>query len=181
MRAVAIALALVACVVASSWAANQPAEAHVAATSSDAARPATRWLAPDLGIDAFVFGVPADGSEEEEGVPPQLVERTRVPNVDGQGYGWQLFFRTGRDRMRVREVLTLPAPPVTWGDAEKSVDATLSADRRTLVVEQDIPARHSVTRWWSVTSGDPSGRYEVRVYLDGVLAGEATFFVEEAR
>jgi hypothetical protein len=49
-----------------------------------------------------------------------LVASNRVPFVTGQGYGWQMFLKTDKPRIRWREEFTLPRAPEIWGQGETS-------------------------------------------------------------
>lgn len=140
-------------------------------------RPASvRWLAPDLAVEGVAFGI----TRERDDSAPEFVETRVVPYAPGQLYGWSLALRTGRDRVRVREELMLPARPATWGRAATSPLATTSADGRRVVVEEETELRRA-TRFWSIDKGDPRGLYELRLYVEDVLVGEATFIVGEPR
>lgn len=138
--------------------------------------PSLRWLAPDLAVGDVAFGI----TRERDDSAPEFVETRVVPYAPGQLYGWSLALRTGRDRVRVREELTLPARPATWGRAATSPLATTSADGRRVVVEEETELRRA-TRFWSIDKGDPRGLYELRLYVEDVLVGEATFIVGEPR
>jgi len=131
----------------------------------------TRWLAPDLGVEGVAFGVPSEGDADGK-----LVATRVVPHKAGQRYGWELRLRSGRDRVRVREVLTLPEVPATWGKVETSPLATLSADSRTATVEEETTDR-ALGRWWVMAAGDPPGVYQLRLYIEETLVGEATFAI----
>ncbi len=132
-----------------------------------------RWLAPDLGVEHVVFGIPGDG----EGGAPTLLNTRSIPHVQGQRYGWMMSLRTGRDAVRVREELTMPAPPLTWGRAETSPLATISQDRRSVVLEAETSFYDHLQRAWIIDQGDPHGLYTLRLYVEDVLVGEATFVV----
>jgi hypothetical protein len=130
-------------------------------------------IAPDLAVEEVVFGITRDGEDGE----PEFLETRAVPYAQGQLYGWQLSLRTGRDTVRVREELTMPAPPASWGNAETSPLATISEDRRRAVVEEENSLYDHVHRYWSIDLGDPQGLYELRLYVEDVLVGEVTFVV----
>jgi hypothetical protein len=131
-----------------------------------------RWIAPDLAVEDVAFGVGHEGNDGSR----ELIETRSIPLVPGQLYGWRLALRTGRDHVRVREELTLPARPATWGDAVTAPRATIAPDGRHVVVEEETALRRA-TRFWSIDPGDPRGKYRMRLYVEGVLIGEATFVV----
>lgn len=131
-----------------------------------------RWIAPDIAVEDVVFGIPVEGEDSE----PGFSETRAVPHVQDQRYGWMMSLHTGRDRVRVREELTLPAPPISWGRAATDPRATLSEDRRRAVVEEET-TYDRVQRSWSIDHGDPEGVYTLRLYVEDVLVGEAAFIV----
>jgi hypothetical protein len=70
--------------------------------------------------------------------------------------------------LRIREVLKLPKPPATWGEAddnEFSPTAT-SADRTTAVTALFMAAKDGVlTNGWCIAAGDPAGHYRIEVSM----------------
>jgi hypothetical protein len=120
-----------------------------------------------------VFGIPGEGEDGD----PTLLSTRSIPHVQGQRYGWMMSLRTGRGAVRVREELTMPAPPLTWGRAETSRLATISQDRRSVVLEEETSFYDHLQRAWTIDRGDPEGLYRLRLFVENVLVGEATFVV----
>lgn len=63
-------------------------------------------------------------------------------------------------------MLTLPKPPLTWGTDNGehfflSPDGTKSVIKRTAKVKKGV-----VSNFWTVSTGDPTGKYILEVYVD---------------
>lgn len=90
-----------------------------------------------------------------------------VPLSPGQQYGWLIRVKTARSRIRWREELRLPAPPLTWGSERIGVRA-VSTDNRTIVTEREVDTRSGyIFNAWRVEPGDPAGRYTIVVSIEG--------------
>jgi hypothetical protein len=119
------------------------------------------------------FGILVSSADGDE----QFVETTRVPNIAGQSYGWFARVEPGAEPVVWIEELKLPAPPKIW-DGPTAV----SEDRTTAQTRGVIAAGESeFSSFWSITAGDPSGRYSLVLKIsDGVVA-EFEFDVVDAR
>jgi hypothetical protein len=103
---------------------------------------------------------------------------TKVPLKEGQGFGWVIQLETPRDKIRWREEIRLPAPPQTW-DAGGNGKHTLSADRRTSILERETPLYDGfIYNMWQISPGDPRGRYTMRVMIEDLLVSTFEFDVE---
>ena len=103
---------------------------------------------------------------------------TVIEMKDGREFGWRLRVRTEKDSVKLKVVLTLPAPPKIWahqgeiieGNASRDGTMTISADRRTSTTESEHPV---VDGWvldgWSSAEGDPVGDHVVRIYANEKL------------
>ena len=104
---------------------------------------------------------------------------TRVPLKDGQGFGWVIRLDAGNDTIKWREELRLPAAPQTWQADEANASHTMSADRRTSILEREARIEDGVIyNFWQITPGDPKGRYTMRVMIEGLLVSTFDFEVE---
>ncbi len=135
-------------------------------------RYAPHVILDDLAVIEVLFGITRESADGE----PKFLETRVVPYTPGQRYGWTMSVRTGRERVRVREELTMPAPPASWGRTATDPRATLSKDRRRAVVEEETTLDR-MGRSWIIDRGDPRGLYKLRLYVEDVLVGEATFVV----
>src|SRR5688500_13219016 len=62
---------------------------------------------------------------------------TKVPFKDGQSFGWVSQLDTKRDVVKWREELRLPSAPQTWQADENSGKHTVSADRKSSILERE--------------------------------------------
>lgn len=130
--------------------------------------------APSTGfVDVAMFGVemPVDDAGATF-----FVETSRVPLVVGATFGWRMHLVGKGQTVKLREELTLPAPPRTW---RHDGHTDVSADHRTAVTERAVsPADGWLENYWSFTEGDPEGLYTLRIFVDDQLAREFRFRVD---
>ena len=75
--------------------------------------------------------------------------------------------QTKLGQVRVREELTLPAEPRTWGDPEPGLKRKTSADGRTATTELLlVPVNGVIQFTWTVTQGDPAGTWLLKVQVE---------------
>ena len=104
---------------------------------------------------------------------------TKVPLKEGQGFGWGIQLEVKKDRIKWREVLTLPAAPQIWHSDEANGTHTMSADRKTSTLEREAPVENGmIYNFWQISPGDPKGRYRMRVMIEGLLVSTFDFDVE---
>jgi hypothetical protein len=90
---------------------------------------------------------------------------TTIPFIKGQTYGWIIHLLPG-DKGEWKEVLELPSKPTTWG----LEDHTISKDGKTCTTKGMIAAGDEIIyNLWEIDSGDPTGDYIIRVYLNDDL------------
>lgn len=110
-----------------------------------------------------------------------LVYESRcIPGIPGQLYGWRISGIFGVRSALVREKLTLPSAPKTWGEQEDGEGLFLISDDRTSCVwERSLPVvMEAVGNCWEFADGDPRGIYELQVSVAGVVLDEFLFFVD---
>jgi hypothetical protein len=121
--------------------------------------------AQELKIESAEFGIIHDDHQFEE--------TTKVPYVIDQAYGWRMEVTPPDAVVHWKEEFILPNAPKTWGD--KSAEATQTSNARDVqnggkmcVTEKDVRARDGlIGNFWSVAKGDPHGKYELRVSVEG--------------
>lgn len=112
-------------------------------------------------------------------VPGGFQPATKVPFKEGQSFGWVIQLDTKRDTVKWREELRLPSAPQSWQADEQSGKHTVSADRKTSILEREAKVENGVIfNFWSIAPGDPKGRYTLRVMLEGMLVSSFEFDVE---
>jgi hypothetical protein len=138
--------------------------------------PANAVLTTDGHASAAAFGIIENSVDGK----PTFVRTNRVPLVENQKYGWVIRVPKNLKTVRWREEFTLPAPPNTWGEGEKDGIHAISADRRVSTTEREVPVRDGiVSNFWRVASGDPTGKYVIRVFINDALV--ETFHFEAVK
>jgi hypothetical protein len=90
-----------------------------------------------------------------------------LPLRDGQEFAWRLVVKTSKPFVRVRETLTLPAEPRTWGDPEPDVKRRTTPDGRTAITEWRLAPQGGVLQSaWTVTTGDPPGTWVLTLEVE---------------
>lgn len=96
------------------------------------------------------------------------VRRTRVvPRIDGQEYAYLIRVNRKIGRVKLREEITLPVAPPSWGEVPEGTTFSVSSDGRTATIE----AYHNIdedflVRIFKLSAEQPAGTYVVRVFLD---------------
>jgi len=123
----------------------------------------------------FSFGTVFEYSDS------RIVHESRyIPRRPGQLYGWRISGIVGIGTALVRERLTLPSAPETWGEqGDEDGLFLISSDQTTCLWERDMPVvDETIGNHWGFAEGDPRGIYEIQVTLAGVLLDELLFFVD---
>lgn len=121
-----------------------------------AAEPALRIVQADFGV-----------FDARPGAPPAWRSTSQVPHRVDQGYGWVLTLAGAPARVQVREELTLPAIPETWGDPEPGLKRRISPDGRTAITERVLEVQQGrIAQAWAVAPGDPRGAYLLKVTVE---------------
>lgn len=114
-----------------------------------------------MSAQAGLFGGPGDTAGP-------FVSTTVLPLADGQAFGWRIVLKPGHGKaVRVREELTLPAEPKTWGDPEPGLKRRTSPDGRTATTELLLqPVNGVIESSWTVTTGDPKGTWVLKLWVE---------------
>jgi hypothetical protein len=114
-----------------------------------------------LRAEAGLFSLPDVAGRQS------FTAATVLPLRDGQEFGWRLVVKTRKPFVRVREELTLPAEPRTWGDPEPDVKRRTTPDGRTAITEWRMaPVDGVLQSAWTVTTGDPRGTWVLRLTVE---------------
>lgn len=132
----------------------------------------TRAQAPRFLIDSAQFVVSTTGPD---GASITRVTN-RVPLDPSVCYGWRLHVSSNIvGALAWKEIFKLPAPPASWLGADS---AHVSRDRTTTVTRQrTTPTDGWLSHQWCVDAGDPSGNYEMTVYVENRLVKRFQFVV----
>jgi hypothetical protein len=77
-----------------------------------------------------------------------------------------------------KEEFILPAPAIVWEGEEKK-EVHVSSDRKVAIKEMTVsPEDGWISNGWGVAEGDPSGKYVMKIYVEGQFVKEFVFFVE---
>lgn len=111
--------------------------------------------------------------------PDTFIPKRVVPLRVNQGYGWRIRLNSNQATVKWREEFTLPAKPKTWGAAEEAGSRAVSDDGRVSVTEREVtPDNGVIANTWYVAPGDPAGRYQIRVFVEGQLVKSFAFVVK---
>lgn len=142
----------------SCWAAALACSLGLMATTAAAADTAPRIVRAEFGT-----------FDARPGAPPDFRATTVVPFGVDQGYGWFITLAGAPARVNVREELTLPVAPATWGDPEPGLKRRISADGRTATTERTLDVQAGrIGQAWAVAPGDPRGAYLLKVTVEGL-------------
>ena len=132
----------------------------------------------EIGILRADFGVVTNriGPTKDWRLHPIVV----VPNLPGVQYAWKL--KTSRlSPVFVREEFLLPEAPSIWKVKQGEGTSQLVNGGEGIVLES---FQSTDDGWlghaWTVSPGDPSGRYQIKLWLNGKLAHTFIFNVGDA-
>ncbi len=156
-----------------------------------AKRKALAAKAHALEVDVAEFGVQSFSEDGEF-----AFEKTdKIALEPGVTFGWRLHLKGNHEEhvahsrtqngthaaaktVRVKEVFVLPQAPARWGigpQTKLSHDLTQATTRDRV----DLAASNGwLSSAWTVSAGDPPGRYKMLVYLDDQLVKTFEFDVE---
>jgi hypothetical protein len=133
------------------------------------------FVAPDVLLVSAEFGIV---KKAEDGTI-QILPAKSIPLVPGQLFGWRLRFHTKREMLALREELVLPAAPKEWSSDDGDPAYKISPDGKTATTEAEVVMDDGIIQnMWSVADGDPSGDYEIRLFIEGKLVRTFKFKVE---
>lgn len=139
---------------------------------------------PAAAVEGRALVLKAEGGLFGPGEPgaQSFVATTALPLKDGQAFGWRMQLRASAGAVRVREELTLPAEPKTWGDPEPGLKRRTTPDGRSAITELLLVPRNGViSQSWTVTTGDPKGRWVIKVRVEDGPEHVFTFDARDAR
>lgn len=128
-------------------------------------------------VEKSDFGVVTDrtGQIKEWKLHPVVV----VPNLPGVQYAWKLKCKN-TNPLFVKEEFTLPEPPSTWKIKQDEAATELTKGGQQCILESFQPTDDGyIGHSWTVSAGDPAGRYEIKIWLNGNFAHQFIFNVGE--
>lgn len=144
------------------------------AADADAVRLPLR-LAPDVVVRRAEFGVLETTAEGEE----RFVPGDSLPAVEGTTFGWVLEVETQRESLHWQEHLRLPKAPADWGDASDDPDVLIARDGKSVAAHGEDAVEDGELRrfYWTLSTGDPAGDYELDVAIEGRTVAQFRFRV----
>lgn len=156
-------------------------ESQIAQTpGSESANSGSQIETPDsdVEVEKWEFGVVTDrsGPTKDWKLHPVVL----VPNIPGVQYAWKI--KTKKDNpLFVREEFTLPEAPSTWKIKEgEAASELLKGGEQCLLESFQVTDDGWLGHSWTISPGDPAGRYEIKIWLNGKLAHHFKFNVGEA-
>ncbi|WGV24055.1 hypothetical protein [Halotia branconii] len=130
-----------------------------------------------ITVSKAEFGVLRIDSNGESNFTPT----NRILLSQGGKYGWRIQLKDYNGEVTWREVLQLPKRPETWAtdDGENfsvSKDGSESVTKRTQMASEGV-----IENFWTITPGDPGGKYKIQVYIDQRLIASFEFEVISLR
>ena len=131
----------------------------------------------DVTVEQYQFGVVTDhsGATKDWKLHPVVV----IPNLPGIQYAWKLKLNKSNP-VFVREEFTLPEAPSSWKIKDGETSSQLLNGGEECVLESFQTTDGGwIGHSWSASLGDPPGRYQIKIWLNGKLARIFTFNVGE--
>ncbi|MCJ8282836.1 MAG: hypothetical protein MJK14_24280 [Rivularia sp. ALOHA_DT_140] len=138
-------------------------DVKIAYDNSDKSRRLQRLISSKkINVKKAEFGI----LKTDKNGKVKLIPTTKIPLQEGTVYGWRIQLQEYQGKLTWQEVLTLPKPPLTWGTDNGehfflSPDGTKSVIKRT-----DLVNKGMVNNFWTVSSGDPTGKHVIEVYTN---------------
>ncbi len=119
------------------------------------------------------FGMKSISSKGKITILPTSKVRLR----EGDAYGWRIHLQNYQGEIEWREVLHLPKAPQTWG-TEFGDNFSISADGTTATSKRKETVSNGVIEnFWTIASGDPTGKHIIEVYAGNQLLATFEFDV----
>ena len=129
-------------------------------------------------IEKADFGIVVDrsGPTKDWKLHPVVL----IPNLAGVQYAWKIKTNSLLP-IFVREEFTLPEAPSTWKLKEGETASQLLKGGEQCILESFQATDDGwIGHAWTASHGDPAGKYEIKVWLNGKLAHDFVFNVGES-
>lgn len=104
-----------------------------------------------------------------------------VPHQEGQRYGWMIELRTRKRSVSVREEYLLQTPASMAGPAMNAAGdrIEIALPRRNQVSQRQlVPVGGRIYGEWAIGPGEPAGKRQLQVIVEGELAGSFDYEVK---
>ncbi len=108
---------------------------------------------------------------------------TLVPLLPGLGcFGWRIKLKGDVATLKYKEIFTLPKAPKEWIGVEVTSEGSkISNNYRTAITERTVtPEKGMIESRWCIAEGDPTGKHQIQVFLDGQFVRQFDFDVVSA-
>lgn len=128
-------------------------------------------------VEKWDFGVVTDrsGATKDWKLHPVVL----IPNLAGVQYAWKIKTNSHLP-IFVREEFTLPEPPSTWKLRQGGTSELKNGGEQCILESFQSTDDGWIGHAWTASHGDPPGKYEIKVWLNGKLAHDFLFNVGEA-
>lgn len=98
-----------------------------------------------------------------------FIPTNKILLKEGEVYGWRINLKNYRGKVKWREVLKLPQPPETWA-TQDSDGFSISTDGTTAISERTQTVTNGkIENFWTIAPGDPLGKHQIQVYINGQI------------
>ncbi len=127
-------------------------------------------------VEKWDFGVVTDrsGATKDWKLHPVVL----IPNLAGVQYGWKIKTNSQLP-IFVREEFTLPEPPSTWKLRQGGTSELKNGGEQCILESFQSTDDGWIGHAWTASHGDPPGKYEIKVWVNGKLAHDFLFNVGE--
>jgi hypothetical protein len=99
-----------------------------------------------------------------------LTETNKVPLIEGQRYGWRIWFRGNQEEIKYGQTLVL-SDKATFNVGQKDKDgrpvkSIEIMDGKGIYVSREVPNNGLLTGAWGVSKDDPPGKSQITVYMN---------------
>jgi len=148
----------------------------------------TSWVVSSLAVNDIVssqsvntktmtvkkaeFGVLRDDTNSMSFIPT-----TKVPLKEGKRYGWRIQLQDNQNEVTWREILRLPKLPNTWSTASGENFSISPNGKEAVTKRTQLANKGVIENFWTIASGDPTGKHTIAVYVDDRRIGFFEFEV----
>jgi hypothetical protein len=106
------------------------------------------------------------------------MRRVVVDSEKDKSFGWLLQLDTKKKTVKVRQILTCPDRPETWGKFETI--GKLSTDGKTLTIEKmhEVSSKGNIWYSYGIAKGDAKGIYNLKITIDDLYTKSFDFVMK---
>ena len=156
---------------------NSLASSNTESVTSSAEQTSSSAEPRVVEVEKWDFGVVTDrsGATKDWKLHPVVL----IPNLAGVQYGWKIKTNSQLP-IFVREEFTLPEPPSTWKLRQGGTSELKNGGEQCILESFQATDDGWIGHAWTASHGDPPGKYEIKVWVNGKLAHDFLFNVGES-